>query len=150
MALIDCRRRVANMQHEGTSAYGRTIDPGGNDAEVVGEGSGVFTGGGDSVDIPGFQTGVRQGVQGGVGVQCDHRHVGDLAHPRGLRRPDDGDASGLHDLTTGLKRGSVMSPKRSNATSSGMSSFNASGVCGQSTMLVIIRGPSSRATTAME
>jgi len=35
-------------------------------------------------------------------------------------------------------------------TSTGMSSLSASGVCGQPTILVIIRGPSSSCTTAIE
>ncbi len=43
-----------------------------------------------------------------------------------------------------------MSPKSVNFTSTGMSSTSACGVCGQSTMLVIICGPSSSMTTAIE
>ena len=49
-----------------------------------------------------------------------------------------------------LKKGRVIcSFCRSNVTCSAMSSIRASGVCGQSTILVIMRGPSSSSTTAI-
>ena len=53
-------------------------------------------------------------------------------------------------LRAGRNSGSVIwSSSFSNATSTGMSSCNASGVCGHWVMLVIMRGPSSNSTTAI-
>ena len=53
-------------------------------------------------------------------------------------------------VRAGLNMGSEMaSVCFSKVTSRSMSSFKASGVCGQPTMLVIMRGPSASSTTAM-
>jgi len=73
---------------------------------------------------------------------------GSWATPR--PRNDKGYFKLRHYRFAGLNSGSVISSSIfSNATSTGMSRTSASGVCGQSTMLVIIRGPSSSSTTAI-
>src|SRR6185312_17098869 len=118
----------------------------------VGEVDGADAGGGDAVDVLGLQAAVGQGVQGRVGMQADHRHVGDPAHLGGLGRADDRNRFLLHRSYpfAGSKSGREMSSVcLAKLTWSGMSSCRASGVCGQPTMLVIICGPSASFTTAM-
>ena len=111
-----------------------------------------ITGSGDAIDILRPQAGILHRVQCRVGVQLDLRHVGNDAELGGLRSADDGNTGAWHVRYpfAGRNSGSVMvSFCFSNATSSGMSSCKASGVCGQSMMLVIMRGPSAKCTTAM-
>ncbi len=111
-----------------------------------------LAGGRDAVDVGGFEPGIGHRVERRVGMQLDLRHVGDDAELGGLGGADDGDRFRLHRgyLRAGRKRGRVISSSSfSKATSTGMSSCNASGVCGQPVMLVIMRGPSSSSTTAI-
>ena len=111
-----------------------------------------LAGGRDAVDVGGFEPGIGHCVERRVGMQLDLRRVGDDAELGGLGGTHDGDRFRLHRiyLRAGRKRGRVMSSSSfSKATSTGMSSCNASGVCGQSVMLVIMRGPSSSSTTAI-
>src|ERR1700686_5372542 len=108
--------------------------------------------GSKTVDVGMFQPGVGDGVQRRVRVQLDLRDIGNNAEFGGFGSADDGNLILSHDAYpfTGRNRGRVMlSSSFSNATSSFMSSSSASGVCGQSTMLLIMRGPSSSSTTAM-
>src|SRR5690606_6843623 len=96
----------------------------------------------------------------GIGVEHDLGDVGDLAHLGGLGSPDDGDGVRPHDAPptvavdcsfTGVKSGRTMSSLiGSKVTWRSMSSTSASGVWSQPTMLVVIRGPASSWTTAME
>src|SRR6185437_6210745 len=98
------------------------------------------------------EPGIFHCVQRRVRVQLDLGHVGHDAQFGGLGGADNGDGSGSHvDYPfAGRNSGSVMvSSIGSNTTSSFMSSCKASGVCSQSTMLVIMRGPSASSTTAM-
>jgi hypothetical protein len=90
---------VADVEHEGAAAHGRAVGPGRGDAQIVRDGHRAFPGRGDAVDIRGFEAAVGQGVEGGVGVQADHRHVRDLAEVRGLGGAHDGDGAGLHGFT---------------------------------------------------
>ncbi len=111
-----------------------------------------LAGGRDAVDVGGFEAGIGHRVECRVGMQLDLRGVGDDAELGGLGRTDDGDRFRLHraHLRAGRKSGRVISSSSfSKAISTGMSSSNASGVCGQPVMLVIMRGPSSNSTTAI-
>src|SRR5438477_923479 len=143
---------MADMQHERTAADGRAVDPGRLDAEVMGDLLRGFHGGGDPVDVGKLQSGVRNGIQRRIRVQLDLRHVRDDAEFGGLGRANDGDLIPAHvpQPFAGRNKGRViLSSSFSNATSSFMSSSSASGVCGQSMMLLIMRGPSSSSTTAI-
>src|ERR1700732_4318354 len=108
--------------------------------------------GGKTVDIGQFQAGIGDGVQCRIRMQLDLRHVGDHTEFGGLGGADDGNLVPAHDAYpfAGRNKGRVMlSSSLSNVTSSFMSSSSASGVCGQSTILVIMRGPSSSSATAV-
>ena len=149
---LDRRRGMAHMDHERAPADGRAVHPGGRNAEIVRDLHRRLAGGGDAVDVLRPQPGIRHRVQRRVGVQLDLRHVGDDTEFRGLGGADNGYGLASHGdyPFAGRNSGSVtVSFCFSNITSSGMSSCNASGVCGQSTMLVIMRGPSASCTTAM-
>ena len=111
-----------------------------------------FDRGGKTVDIGQFQSGIGDGVERCVGMQLDLRDIGNDAEFGGLGGADDGDLVPAHGLYpfAGRNKGRVIwSSSFSNATSSFMSSSSASGVCRQSTILLIMRGPSSSSTTAM-
>ena len=89
-ALVDRRRGVAHVDHEGAAADGGAVDPGRRDAEIVRDRGRRLAGGGDAVDVGRLQAGVRQGVEGGVGMQLDLRHAGNDAEVGGLGGADDG------------------------------------------------------------
>ena len=94
--LVDRRRRMADVQHEGAAADAGAVGVGRRDAHVVGELDRADAGGGDAVDVRGLQAAVGHGVQRRVGVQADHRDVGDLAHLGGLGGADDRDGFLFH------------------------------------------------------
>src|SRR5262245_492985 len=109
-----------------------------------------FAGRRNAVDVAGRESGILQCIERCIAMQFELRCVRDRSELGGLCRADDGNGAGLH-LAAGRKSGNEMSELTGmNSTSSGMSSTSASGVCGHSTMLVIIRGPSSSSTTAIE
>ena len=148
----DRRGGVADMDHKRAAADRGAVDPFRGQPEIVRDRDRRLAGGRDAVDVLGFEPGIGHRVQRRVGMQLDLRHVGYDAEPRRLGRTDNGDRFRLHRayLAAGRKSGRVIwSSSFSNATSTGISSCNASGVCGQSVMLVIIRGPSSSSTTAI-
>ena len=145
---------VADMEHERAAAHAGAVHPFRRDAEVVRHLLRHHRAdAGQSVDVRWLELRVRHGVERRVGVQANLRQLRDQSELRGFRRADHGDLSGLdHDAPplAGRKSGKVISSSSgSNATCTGMSSTRASGVCSQSMMLVIMRGPSSSSTTAM-
>jgi len=144
---------VADMDHEGAAADRGAVDPFRGQAEIVRNRHRGLAGGRHTVDVGGFEAGIGHRVQCRVGMQLDLRHVGDDAEPGGLGGADNGDRFRFHRnyLRAGRKRGRVISSSSfSKATSTGMSSSSASGVCGQPVMFVIMRGPSSSSMTAIE
>ena len=150
---FDRCRRMADMQHEGAAADRGAVDPCRLDAEIMADLLRGLDRGGEAIDVGEFQAGIRNRIQRRVRVQLDLRHVRDDAELGGLGRADDGNLVSAHGAYpfAGRNRGRViLSSSFSNLTSTFMSSSSASGVCGQSTMLVIMRGPSSSSTTAME
>jgi hypothetical protein len=50
-----------------------------------------LAGGGDPVDVGGFEAAISHRVERRVGMQLDLRHVGNHAEPGGLGGADDGD-----------------------------------------------------------
>ncbi len=149
---FDRGRGVADMQHEGAAADRGAVDPGRRDAEIVGDLLRRLHGGRDPVDVRQFQPGIRDRIESRVRMKLDLRHVGDDTEFGGFSRADDGHLVPAHDGQpfAGRNTGRVIaSSSFSNAASSFMSSTSASGVWGQSMMLVIMRGPSSSVTTAM-
>ena len=88
---------MADVQHERAAADRGAVDPGRGDAEIGGDLGRALAGGGDAVDVRGFEPGVGQGVQGRVAVQAEHGHVGDLAHLGGFGGADDGDGFALQN-----------------------------------------------------
>ena len=149
---LDRRGGVADVQHERAAADGGAVDPGRRDAEIVGDLLRRLHRGGDAVDVRQLQPGVGDRVERGVGVELDLRHVGNDAELGGLGGADDSNLITTHDAypfagrNCGRVRASSIFWK---VTSSFISSSSASGVCGHSRMLLIIRGPSSSSTTAI-
>ena len=149
---LDRRGGMADMQHERAAADRSAVDPGRLDAEIMGDLLRRFDRGGDAIDVGELQSGVCDGVERRIGMQLDLRHIGNDAELGGFGGADDRDLIAAHDgyPFVGRNKGRViLSSSFSNATSSFMSSSSASGVCGQSMMLLIMRGPSSSSTTAM-
>src|SRR5205085_6615801 len=112
-----------------------------------------FDRGRKAVNVLDRQPAVGERVQRRVRMQLDLRDVGDDTELGGFGRADDGHLVSAHGgyPFAGTNSGSVtLSSSFSNLTCTFMSSCSASGVCGQSTMLVIMRGPSSSSTTAIE
>ena len=95
-ALVDGGGGVAHMQHERAAANGGAVDPGGGDAEVVGDARGRLARGGHAVDVAGHDAAVLHGVEGGIGVKLDLGEAGDAAELGGLGGSDNGDGTGLH------------------------------------------------------
>jgi len=103
------------------------------EAEIMLDRHRRLAGGRDAVDVGGFEPGIGHRVERGVGIQLDLRSVGDdaevggLGHPRwrsisaASRLPPGRAEEGQCDLVVELSR----------RRSTGMSSYNASGVCGQ-------------------
>src|SRR4051794_22734523 len=150
---LDRRGGMADMQHEGAATDRSAVDPGRRNAEVMRDLLRRLHRGRKSVDVGQFQAGVGDGIERGIRVQLDLRYVRNNAEFGGFSRTDDGNLVPAHcaQPSAGRNRGSVMaSSSFSNFTSSFMSSSSASGVCGQSTTFVIMRGPSSSSTTAIE
>src|ERR1700704_6414587 len=140
------------MQHERAAADRGAVDPGRGDAEIMRDLLRRLDRGGKTVDVGQLQSGIGDGVERSVRMQLDLRCVGNNAEFGGFGGADDGDLILSHDAQpfAGRNKGRViLSSSFSNATSSFMSSSSASGVCGQSMMLLIIRGPSSNSTTAI-
>jgi hypothetical protein len=139
----DHRGGVADMDHERAAADPGAVDPFRGQAEIMRDRHRRLAGGRDAVDVGWLEPGIGHRVERRIGVQLDLRHVGDDAEPGRLGGADNGDRFRLHRLP----------PRRAEegegdlvvellkATSTGMSSSNASGVCGQPVMLVIRRGP---------
>ena len=143
---------MADMQHERAAADRGAVDPGRLDAEIVADLLRRFDRGGEAVDVGQLQSGIGDGIQRRIRVKLELRHVGDDTELGGLGRADDGNlvACAWSYPFAGRNTGRViLSSSASNATSSFMSSSSASGVCGQSMMLLIIRGPSANSTTAI-
>ena len=152
-ARFDRRRRVADVDHERAAADRGVVHPCRLDAEVMTDLLRRFDRGGKSVDVLDGEARIRNRVQRCVRVQLDLRDVGDDAEFCGFGRTDDGYLVSTHcdQPFAGTNRGRVvLSSIFSNLTCTFMSSCSASGVCGQSTTLVIMRGPSSSSTTAIE
>src|SRR5712691_11276710 len=142
----------ADMDHERAAADRGAIDPFGRDAEVMRDCGRGLAGGRDPVDVGGLEPAILQRVERGVGMEPDLRQTGNPAHFGRFGGADDGDRFRFHRTYpfAGRNRGRVISSSiLSKATSSGMSRMSASGVCGHSTMLLIMRGPSSSSTTAI-
>src|SRR5258708_3851154 len=151
------RGGMADMDHEGAAADRGAVDPFRSDAEVVRDRDRRLAGGRDAINVLRPEPGILHRVQRGIGMQADLRQVRDAAQLGRLGGADDGDRFRFHRAAplspwpfAGRNNGRVISSSIfSKATSSSMSRTRASGVCGQSTMLVIIRGPSSSSTAAI-
>src|SRR5688500_10812752 len=101
----------------------------------------------DAVDVGQGESGVSQRGTGGLGMHLQCGHVTDDADALGLGGSDDGYLTAqAHRCPRGRNTGIVMSPRWRNVTSSGMSRTSESGDWAMSTMLVIMRGPSSSVT----
>ena len=95
---LDRSSGMADMQHERAAADGGAVDPGRRDAEVMRDLLRGFHSSRDAVDIGQFQSGIGDGVERGIRVQLDLRHVGDDAELRGLGCADDGDCVSAHGV----------------------------------------------------
>src|SRR5581483_2997847 len=151
-ARLDGGGGVADMDHERAAADARAVDEVRRDAEVLGDGDGGLAGAEDAIDLVLRDAGVGEGVERGLGVELERRLVRNDADRVGLGRADDrGAHAQAHAAPRGRKKGSVIcSFCSSNVTSSGMSTCSASGVCSTPTMFVIMCGPSSSWTMAIE
>ena len=94
--LVDRRRGVAHMQHEGASAHHRTVHPGRGDAEVVGQVRRPFGRGGEAVDVRRLQPRVGHRVERGIGVELDLGEVGNKSEFGGFGGTDDRNGFPFH------------------------------------------------------
>ena len=99
-ARSDRRGGVADMDHERAAADGGAVDPFRGEAQIMRDRHRRLAGGGDAVDVGGFEAGIGHCVECCIGMQLDLRHVGDDAELRRLGGADDGDRFRLHRLTS--------------------------------------------------
>ena len=153
-ARVDRRGGVADVQHERAAADAGAVDPVRRDAEVVGDrGRRSRRRWRRRRCRCGLSPASAMRVERRVGVQPDLRQCSGCT-PSSVVSAAPTMATLSASCASALRRAEqrqrdLVARSCSNATSSGMSSCSASGVCGQSTMLVIMRGPSSSSTTAI-
>src|SRR5436190_15696777 len=89
----------------------------------------------DAVDRLWIDPAVADRVPGCIEMECELRHVRDDAELGRLGGTDDRSLScRAHDCTSGVKTGTLMSPRLWKATMSSMSKTSPSGVLGTPTM----------------
>src|ERR1700757_3571907 len=121
--------RVPDVQQERGPAHSRAVHPAGVDAKRVRDLDGAGRGDGrDPVDVLHGEARVGHRVTRRLDVQPQRGMPGQPADLIRLRGTRDDDARAAHGLSSallpgaGVKTGSAMSPRRSKATRSGMSS----------------------------